>query len=84
MGRLLRLAEARVGGTYRVVRVEADGAVKRRMLDMGLSPGTVVKVVGFAPLGDPIDIVVRGTNVSIRRSEAAAVIVEEVEESGEA
>ncbi len=79
-GRQLRLSEAEVGKTYRIVRVEAIGVVKRRILDMGLSPGTLVKVVGTAPLGDPIDLSVKGSNVSIRRSEASHVIVEEVEE----
>ena len=78
MPRRLRLSEAEPGKVYRVVRVEAEGVVKRRIIDMGLSPGTLVRVVGYAPLGDPIDVAVRGTNISIRRSEASYVIVEEV------
>ena len=78
MPRQLRLAEAEPGKVYRVVRIEAEGVIKRRILDMGLSPGTIVRVVGYAPLGDPIDVNVRGVNIGIRRGEASHVIVEEV------
>ncbi|MCD6368292.1 MAG: FeoA domain-containing protein [Thermoproteales archaeon] len=60
------------------MRVEGRGFVKRRMLDMGLTPGVKVKIVRVAPLGDPLDIVVRGYNLSIRKNEASLVIVREV------
>ncbi|RLE63629.1 MAG: ferrous iron transport protein A [Thermoprotei archaeon] len=63
---------------YEIVRVEGRGFVKRRMLDMGLTPGVKVKIVRVAPLGDPLDIVVRGYNLSIRKNEASLVIVREV------
>ncbi|WFO74960.1 ferrous iron transport protein A [Desulfurococcaceae archaeon MEX13E-LK6-19] len=76
--RVLKLSEAREGGVYRVARVEGTGLVKRRILDLGIIPGSIVRVVRRAPLGDPIEVVVRGYPVSVRSSEAEHVIVEEV------
>lgn len=62
-----------------VVRVEGKGPARRRMLDMGLAPGAEVQVVRVAPLGDPIEFEVRGYSLSLRKSEASAVIVERAE-----
>lgn len=76
----LRLSEARVGGRYRVVEVSGGGAVKRRLMDLGLVCGAEVKVVKVAPLGDPIDVEVKGFNIAIRMSEAQHVIVEVMDE----
>ena len=54
-------------------KVHGDGPVKRRLVDMGLVAGTSVKVLKYAPLGDPIELKVKGFNLSLRRSEAALV-----------
>ncbi|MFW5986569.1 MAG: DtxR family transcriptional regulator [Halanaerobiales bacterium] len=60
----------------RIVRLSADGNLKRRLLDMGLMTGAELTVKGRAPLGDPIEITVRGYNLSLRKKEAANVYVE--------
>ncbi len=75
---MLRLSEAAAGRRYRVVRVSGSGPVRRRMMDMGILPGAVIRVLGRAPLGDPISVEVRGTMVTVRVSEASLVLVEEV------
>ena len=53
-----------------------SGAVKRRLVDMGLTPGTTVKVTKVAPLGDPVEITVRGYELSIRKGDAENILVE--------
>jgi len=63
-----------------VVHVSGQGFVRQRTMDMGIVPGTVVKVVKVAPLGDPIEFEVKGYNLSLRRSEAENIIVELLEE----
>ena len=55
-----------------------SGAVKRRLVDMGLTPGTTVKVTKVAPLGDPVEITVRGYELALRKADAACVDVEPV------
>ena len=70
------LNELKVGETGRVVRLNGEGAVKRRIMDMGLTKGSVVTVRKVAPLGDPIEITVRSYELSIRKDEAAKVEVE--------
>ncbi len=72
-----RLSELEPGDVAVIVRIEDSGAVARRIADMGLIPGTKVRVVRKAPLGDPIEFEVRGYNLSLRRDEAALVVVEE-------
>lgn len=67
------LNELKVGETSKVVRLNGEGAVKRRMMDMGLTKGTEVTVRKVAPLGDPIELTVRGYELSIRKSEAATI-----------
>jgi ferrous iron transport protein A len=59
-----------------VVRVGGKGPARRRMMDMGLVPGSEVKVVRVAPLGDPIEFTVKGYSLSLRKSEAKAIEVE--------
>jgi Fe2+ transport system protein FeoA len=59
-----------------VAKVAGKGAVCRRLLDMGIVPGTAVKVEKFAPLGDPMEIKVKGFNLSLRKSEAETIQVE--------
>lgn len=67
------LNELGIGETSKVVRLNGEGAVKRRMMDMGLTKGTEVTVRKVAPLGDPIELTVRGYELSIRKSEAATI-----------
>ena len=57
----------------RIASVAGERDVRRRLLEMGLTPGTAVKVVRFAPMGDPIDIEVRGYHLSLRKQEASLV-----------
>ncbi|HUS38086.1 MAG: ferrous iron transport protein A [Pirellulales bacterium] len=71
-----RLSELEVGENVRVVSVEGNDQVGRRLLEMGLTKGCAVTLVGTAPLGDPLELEVRGYRLSVRRSEAARVEVE--------
>ena len=64
------------GETGIVVRVTGGGAVKRRIVDMGIIPGTRIKVQKLAPLGDPMEIKVKNFNLSLRKSEAAIIEVQ--------
>lgn len=70
------LKEAKIGETVTVVKFTGEGPVKRRIMDMGLTKGTLVHVKKSAPLGDPIELTVRGYELSIRKAEAENVIVE--------
>lgn len=71
------LKEAKIGETVTVVKLTGEGPVKRRIMDMGLTKGTLVHVKKSAPLGDPIELTVRGYELSIRKAEAENVIVEQ-------
>jgi len=71
-----RLSELRPGESGIVSSVEGDKAIRRRMLDMGLVKGAEVQVKRVAPLGDPIEFIVRGYSLSLRKSEAHAIHVE--------
>ena len=64
------------GESGKIVRVTGDGALKRRLVDMGLVTGTLVKVIKYAPLGDPIEIKVKNFNLSLRKKEAATIEVD--------
>ena len=66
-----------VGSTVTVAKLNGDGAVKRRIMDMGLTKGTEIYVRKVAPLGDPIEVTVRGYELSIRKADAEMVEVEE-------
>ncbi|MDD3088761.1 MAG: FeoA domain-containing protein, partial [Candidatus Omnitrophica bacterium] len=66
----------KVGQAGKVKQVKGDDLLRRRLLDMGLTPGTEMEVLKVAPLGDPVDIKVRGYHLSLRKEEAAAVSVE--------
>jgi ferrous iron transport protein A len=72
----ITLAELKPGQRGTVVRVGGIGAVRRRMLDMGLTAGTEVTAVRRAPLGDPIEFTVRGYNLSLRQNEAQSIQIE--------
>ncbi len=67
------LAELRVGESAAVKHVEGTDEISIRLMEMGLVPGTELRVLGVAPLGDPLEIEVRGYRLSIRKSEAARV-----------
>ena len=65
-----------IGETVVVERITGEGAVKRRIMDMGITKGTAVSVRKVAPLGDPIEVTVRGFELSIRKEDADKIIVE--------
>ncbi|MCG8431440.1 MAG: ferrous iron transport protein A [Candidatus Omnitrophica bacterium] len=69
------LRELGPGASGRIVRVSANAALKKRLLDMGVVPGVTVEVVKVAPLGDPVDIKVKGYHLSLRRDEAGCIEV---------
>ena len=69
------LRQIPVGGSARVVKLYGEGAVKRRIMDMGITKGVEIRVRKVAPLGDPIEVTVRGYELSIRKDEAASVEV---------
>lgn len=70
------LRDVKVGETVKVVKLHGEGAVKRRIMDMGLTKGVPVYVRKVAPLGDPIQVTVRGYELSIRKADAEMVEVE--------
>ncbi|MDO4481262.1 MAG: ferrous iron transport protein A [Bacillota bacterium] len=70
------LKEAEIGETVKVVKLRGEGAVRRRIMDMGITKGTEVTVRKVAPLGDPLDITVRGYQLSIRKADAEKIEIE--------
>ena len=70
------LREVPVGGKAKVVRIHGEGAVKRRIMEMGITRGVEVFVRKVAPLGDPIEITVRGYELSLRKADAESIEVE--------
>ena len=70
------LRQAKTGERLKVVKLHGEGAVKRRIMDMGLTKGVELKVKKLAPLGDPIEITVRGYELSIRKADAEMIEVE--------
>jgi len=72
------LAEIVVGQVVVVERIGGRGSFRRRLLELGLVPGTRVELVSVAPLGDPLEFLVRGSSLSIRRADAAGVQVSAV------
>lgn len=75
----LSLKDLAPGERGRILRLDRRGALGQRMADMGLIPGAVVEVKRIAPLGDPLEVEVRGYRLSLRKSEAAGVLVERIE-----
>lgn len=73
---MTELAKLAVGNRCRVLNVEATDAIGIRLLEMGLTPGIEIAVIGKAPLGDPIELEIRGYRLSVRKSEASRVSVE--------
>lgn len=74
----MNLRKARIGQTVRVISLEAKGPLRRRLMDMGITKGVILEVKKVAPLGDPIEISLRGYSLSIRKSDAEEIIVEAV------
>ena len=70
------LREVPVGGRAKVVRIHGEGAVRRRIMDMGITKGVEIYVRKMAPLGDPVEITVRGYELSLRKADAENIEVE--------
>ena len=70
------LRQVRIGGKAKVVKLHGEGAVKRRIMDMGITKGVAIMVRKVAPLGDPIEINVRGYELSLRKNDAEMIEVE--------
>ena len=73
----MTLRDAKIGQTVTVKKLNGEGAVKRRIMDMGVTKGVQVYVRKVAPLGDPIEVTVRGYELSLRKADAEMVEVEE-------
>jgi len=74
--RMKHLSELKVGEKCKVSRVIAQAGIKRKLLDMGIVPGAEIQIEKVAPLGDPVDVLVKGYHLSLRREEAKAIAVE--------
>ena len=70
------LREAKVGQTVKVVKLNGEGAIKRRIMDMGITKGVEIYIRKVAPLGDPVEITVRGYELSLRKADAEMIVVE--------
>ncbi|HAC60792.1 MAG TPA: ferrous iron transport protein A [Lachnospiraceae bacterium] len=69
------LRDVPVGETVKVVKIDGDGAVRRRIMDMGITKGTELYVRKVAPLGDPVELTVRGYELSVRKNDADIIKV---------
>lgn len=73
MSNMKTLKQAKVGDTVTIVKLHGEGTVKRRIMDMGITKGTEVHIRKVAPLGDPIEVTVRGYELSIRKADAEMI-----------
>lgn len=73
------LEKFKIGETGQINKVMGDGKLRRRLLDMGVTPGAIVFLKKKAPMGDPIEITIRGYELSLRKSEASLIMMEVVE-----
>ena len=73
---LKRLDELKIGETGLITKVEGEGSLRRRLLDMGVTPKTSVYLRKKAPLGDPLEITIRGYELTLRKTEARLVVLE--------
>ena len=73
----MTLEQAKVGQSFTILHVRGEGALRRRLLDMGILPGTAVTVTGAAPLGDPLELTLRGYTLTLRRADGGLVEVAE-------
>jgi len=71
------LRDAKIGQTVKVVKLHGEGAVKKRIMDMGITRGVEVYVRKVAPLGDPIEVTVRGYELSLRKEDSSMIEIEE-------
>ncbi len=71
------LRDAKVGDTVTVKKINGEGALKRRIMDMGITKGVQLHIRKVAPLGDPVEVTVRGYELSIRKADAENIITEE-------
>lgn len=71
-----KLKQAKVGETVKVVKLTGQGAVKRRIMDMGITKGVEIFIRKVAPLGDPVEVTVRGYELSLRKDDASMIEVE--------
>lgn len=70
------LRETKCGQTVRVLKINGEGPIKRRIMDMGITKGTEIFVRKVAPLGDPIEVTVRGYELSLRKTDAQMILIE--------
>ena len=70
------LRDAKIGETVKVVKLHGEGAIKRRIMDMGITEGTEVYVRKVAPLGDPVEVTVRGYELSLRKADAEMIEIQ--------
>ena len=70
------LKQAKIGETVKVVKLHGEGAIKRRIMDMGITRGTARYIRKVAPLGDPIEVTVRGYELSLRKADADMIEIE--------
>ncbi len=70
------LRQAKVSDTVKVVRIHGEGAIKRRIMDMGITKGVEIHIRKVAPLGDPVEVTVRGYELSLRKADADMIEVE--------
>ncbi len=71
----MTLRDVKVGQTVSVVKLQGEGATKRRIMDMGITKGTSIYVRKVAPLGDPVEVTVRGYELSLRKADAEMIEV---------
>ena len=74
----MTLKDARVGKTVRVLKIQGEGAIRRRIMDMGITKGVEVYIRKLAPFGDPVEVTVRGYELSLRKADAEMILVEKV------
>lgn len=70
------LKDAKVGETVKVTKLTGEGAIKRRIMDMGITKGVEIYIRKVAPLGDPVEVTVRGYELSLRKADADIIMVE--------
>ena len=70
------LKDVKIGGTAKVIKVHGEGAIRRRIMDMGITKGVKIDVCKVAPFGDPVEIKVRGYQLSLRKADAEMIEVE--------
>ncbi len=72
------LKDIPIGGKAKVIKLYGEGPIKRRIMDMGITKGVVIRIIKTAPLGDPIELTVRGYELSLRKEDAEKIEVEQL------